>query len=107
MMQHIAAALERSPGCETVEDVADLINAGAVRLWPGARSAAVTETGRYFHVWLAGGDMAELLAMLDDAEKEHRERGFDMVTVMDARRGWARVLKSRGYVEKTILVKEL
>ena len=107
MIENLQAALDRSPGDYAIEDVLNLIQSGEVRLWPAHNSAAVTETVKAMHVWLAGGKLKELLAMLEVAENEHRARGFDQITISDARSGWARVLKARGYVERTVLVKEL
>ena len=106
-MEHLAAALKRSPGDYTIDDVKRLIRANDVRLWPNHNSAAVTEEIKAFNIWLAGGDMGELFDMLDAAEAEHKARGFDQVTISEARKGWKRVLKARGYVERVVLVKEL
>lgn len=107
MMEHLAAALKRSPGDYTIDDVKTMIRANNVRLWPNHNSAAVTEEVKAFNIWLAGGDMGELFDMLDAAEAEHKARGFDQVTISEARKGWKRVLKARGYVERVVLVKEL
>ena len=107
MIENLQAALDRSTGEYTIEDVMQGVQSGDVRLWMGRKSTAATETARIMHVWLAGGDMRELLEMLAGAEAEHRARGFDQITISDARSGWARVLKSHGYVERTVLVKEL
>lgn len=107
MMQHLQAALNRSPGEYTLEDVIHAARTGEVRLWPGHRCGAATEESRALHVWLAGGDMRELLSILAAAEAEHKARGFDLVTVSNARKGWARVLKPLGYERREMLVKEL
>ena len=107
MIEHLQAALDRSPGNYTIEDVMRLAREHEVRLWPNHNSAAVTEEVKAFNIWLAGGDMDELFQMLDAAEAEHRARGFDQVTISEARKGWKRVLKERGYVERVVLVKEL
>lgn len=106
-MRHLEAALERSPGGYTLEDVIHAAQTGEVRLWPGHKSMAATETSKVFHVWLAGGDMGELLEMLKAAEAEHKARGFDLVTVSNARKGWERVLAPLGYEKRVMLVKEL
>jgi len=107
MIDYLQAALDRSPGNYTIEDVKRMIRSNDVRLWPNHKSAAVTEEVKAFNIWLAGGDMGELFEMLDAAEAEHRARGFDQVTISEARKGWKRVLKARGYVERVVLVKEL
>lgn len=107
MKDLIEKALKRSPGGFTLADVLGAINRGTARLWPGKRSVAVTETTRTFHIWLAAGEMRELMEMLEAGEAEYRALGYDAVTITEAREGWKRALRARGYVEKTFLVKEL
>jgi hypothetical protein len=50
-------------------------------LWPGERSAMVTTleatpAGRFLHVWLAGGDLADLLALRPGVEAWGRAAGL-------------------------------
>jgi len=82
-------------------DEASLVEAlrcGLAQLWLGQRSALVTQmtVQREIHVWLAGGDMAEILTLVPGAEAWGRALGCTHVTV-DGRAGWARVLKRLGY----------
>lgn len=70
-------------------------------LWPGERSAMVTTleatpAGRFLHVWLAGGDLADLLALRPGVEAWGRAQGCDLVSI-DGRPGWGRALKPFGY----------
>lgn len=107
VIAHLEKALARSPGNYTIDDVREALVSENAKLWAGEKSVAITETARSFHVWLAGGDMAELMNMLVRAEKDHAEAGFDMVTISDARPGWERVLAPLGYKKRVMLVKEL
>ena len=54
MIDYLQAALDRSPGDYTIEDVKKMIRANDVRLWPNHKSAAVTEEGQgvqYLACW--------------------------------------------------------
>lgn len=81
-------------------------------LVPGNKAAMLTEdqiyaTGRVMHVWIAGGDMDELVAMAPGVEALARLRGCKTVTI-DGRRGWERILKAFGYkLTSCTLQKEL
>jgi hypothetical protein len=105
--ERIQAALDRSPGSYSIEDVSAEIAAGRCQLWPGRTSAVVTEVSKDFNIWLAGGTWDELKDMHQAGEAWAREQGCDTMTVTNARKGWARVLASLGYEEVTILRKRL
>lgn len=68
------------------------------QLWLGRRSALVTQVTveRDIHVWLAGGEMDEIIALVPGAEAWARAMTCTSVTI-DGRPGWARVLKRLGY----------
>jgi uncharacterized protein (UPF0548 family) len=98
---HIEAALEYSGGTHTFQDVADAIIAGRMQIWPGQKSMAVTEIIEYarkkvLHIFLAGGDMEELIDMIDSAAQWGRTQGCTSLT-MSGRRGWERVLGKHGF----------
>lgn len=98
---HIEAALEYSGGTHEFDDVRRGILDGRMQLWPGKRSAAVTEIIQYdrkkvLHVFLAGGDMDELIDMIDSAERWGAEQGCTSMT-MSGRKGWERVLGKHGF----------
>jgi hypothetical protein len=81
--------------------VTDLIS-GRARLWPGERAALVTQClneheGACLHVWLAGGDLSDILAMRPGIEAWARAQGCVAVT-LDGRKGWTRALRGFGYV---------
>jgi hypothetical protein len=102
---YLQAALERSPGGFTIRDVLDRVAAGQAQLWPGRNSAAVSTRDVLLNVWLAGGDMTELLQMLEQAEAHAKAQGMNGVSVVDGRRGWDRVLAPLGYERQVVLYK--
>jgi hypothetical protein len=98
---HIEAALEYSGGTHLYEDVEQGILSGRMQIWPGQESVAVTEIIEYarkrvLHVFLAGGDMAELIDMIDSAAAWGRTQGCTSLT-MSGRKGWERVLDRHGF----------
>jgi hypothetical protein len=111
--QWIAAALKYDGDTHGLEDVLLLVASGECQLWPGQRSAIVTEVVRHprktvLHFWLAGGDLQELEAMTVDIERWAREQGCSRVTLA-GRRGWERTfLRDRGYSPQwAVMAKEL
>jgi hypothetical protein len=83
------------------DDVVASLHQGRAMLWPGSNSAIVTEdqtypTGRVMQVWLAGGDMAEILQMAPGIEAMARLRGCVAVLV-EGRDGWTKTLEPLGY----------
>ncbi len=103
--QHIAAALEHDGGTHTLEDVLELVAKQECQLWPGKRSAIVTEVlnhprKKVCHFWLAGGDLAELEVMAGAVEKWAKEQGCERVTLA-GRKGWERsFLVRNGYAPR-------
>lgn len=79
------------------EVVADL-EANRATLWPGDSAAMVTQliAPSSCHIWLAGGLMADLLAMRAGLEAWARAQGCAELTI-NGRRGWARVLAPFGF----------
>ena len=82
-------------------------------LWVRDNSVAVTNIidcpqGRRFNIWVAAGDMQELIAeMYPEFEKQAREFGCKTVTIT-GRRGWVRAMKDVGFKEvATVVAKEL
>ena len=99
----IEAALEHARGTHSLQDVKDQIDRGEALLWPGERSAAVTEyivhpTGvRQMHMWLCGGDLDEIVdRMLPTAEAYGVLNGCTRFSTA-GRKGWSRVLAKHGY----------
>lgn len=108
----IADALGYSGGTHTPTDVVESILKGHMQLWPGEQACAVTEIVVYpnkkvLHVFLAAGDMENIVDMQRSAEKWGKAQGCTAMTIA-GRKGWARVLKGVGYEEKFVtLAKEL
>lgn len=104
----IEAALEHAHGTHTLQDVADLIAAGNAQLWPGKRSAVVTEICqsprmRYMNIWLAGGELDELEDITPCLEAWGMSAQCERVTLC-GRRGWERTfLKDRGYAPQSVV----
>lgn len=88
------------------------ILAGSAQLWIGERCAMVTEVTqvegepRKIHCWLAGGDMADILAITPGVEAWARMMGCKEATI-EGRKGWSRVLAPMGYRGETVLRKAL
>jgi hypothetical protein len=92
----LEASIECYGHTHTKEDIWRLIEKGYVDFWPGEASAWITEfwhhpTGlRTFHVWLAGGDLAEIMARSLELEQFARDHGAQR-SIVSARKGWIRV----------------
>ena len=99
----IEDAIERSGGGYTLDYVKKRVEDGSntTHLWPGRKSAAVTEIvweGErcILNCWLAGGDLDELKQMIAAAEVFAKRLGCDAVQV-SGRKGWVRALRDQGY----------
>lgn len=95
----LLAALE--PNCGSEQDILADLQAGRAQLWAGEASAMVTqcvadEQGPCLHVWLAGGNLADILRLKPGVEAWARALGCGRVTI-NGRKGWARVLRRSGY----------
>jgi len=89
------------PDCASEAELLDDILSGRAQLWAGEAAAIVTqrvcEDGLHrLHVWLAGGELAEILAMRPGIEAWARGQGCRHITI-DGRTGWRRVLRRLGY----------
>jgi hypothetical protein len=82
-------------GCES--DLLDDLTRGDAQLWFGERAALVTQhVDRCLHIWLAGGDLREIIEMRVGVEAYARARGCQEITIT-GRAGWERVLRPHGY----------
>ena len=98
---HIEAALEYSGGTHEFEDVKQAILEGRMQLWPAPNSCAVTEIAEYarkkvINVFLAAGEMDEVLAGFDSVAEWARRQGCHSMTI-SGRKGWTRVLDKSGF----------
>jgi hypothetical protein len=107
----IEDALEYSGGTHNFDDVADGIMEGRLQLWPAERGCAVTEIVIYprvkvLHVFLAGGEMDQIIDMINSAVAWSKTQGCTSMTI-SGRHGWQRVLEKHGFEPvMTVLKKE-
>lgn len=99
----IEAALERSGGTHLFSDVKGAIMQGTMQLWPAERGCVVTELVKYprkkvLNLFLAGGDLDQILSMSEDGEKWAKSEGCAAM-VMTGRHGWKKSLSSRDWTE--------
>lgn len=96
----LARALAHDPAPNyTIDDVEEAIVTGRMRLWPGEKSAVVTEIGEYpqgkvLHYFLAAGDLTELARMEAPIVAWAKAQGCVRATLV-GRRGWARSFLTR------------
>ena len=115
MLQHcrkwIEDALEYSGGTHNFDDVAQGIIEGRMQLWPAERGCAVTEIVLYprikvLHVFLAGGEMDQIIDMIDSAVEWSKTQGCTSMTISGGH-GWQKVLSKHGVQPvMTVLKKE-
>ena len=93
-------------------DEDDLLNdllTGHAQLWAGERGAVVTQCVQNpptLHLWLAGGDLRDVMSLLPGGLAWARTMGLKQVTV-DGRKGWSRVLKAYGFEGDDMLVRAI
>lgn len=106
--QLLLNALEYSNGTHSLEDVAMALNRDEMQLWPGINTAIVTEIITYpklkcIHVFLAAGDMDEVIRILPYIEKHGKMEGCTRMT-MTGRKGWEKVMNKVYKVEPRIFL---
>ena len=108
----IGSALEYDPSYG-VEDVLKEVSDYRAELWLGTDSLVISNVidkpkVRQFHIWIAAGDLGELMDELYPAiEIRARELGCSVMTI-SGRRGWIRKLAAHGFGEvATVGIKEL
>jgi hypothetical protein len=98
---HIEAALAHGGDTHTFDDVAAMIMDGRLQLWHGPNGCAVTEIIVYpqkkvLHCFLAGGEMAQILDMIESAVAWGKTQGCVALT-LSGRLGWGKVLAKHGF----------
>lgn len=107
----IEAALEYSGGTHTFEDIEKGIQESRMQLWPAPRGCIVTEIvvyprKKYLNVFLAGGELDQILDMDTDVKAWAKQHGCD-AAMMSGRIGWKKPLAKLGWeVLQTHFVKE-
>ncbi len=109
----IIAALENSPGFESIEDIDRKLENRDYVLWPGTNCAAVTCLIQYdgmkvLSVIHGGGDLEELLTNLEpNMCKFAAMEGCKLITG-EGRLGWKPVSEKHGYrFGYIVMVKEI
>ena len=107
---YIQAALVYAGHSHTLQDVWQAINNKQAAFFPLEKSAIVVEIVDYpqratCRIWLAGGDMEELIEAEKNVCDWARELGCDSMEII-GRKGWERQLKDYKPTA-TILVKDL
>lgn len=102
----IEAAVDRTGGTHTIEDVERGLAEGKYQFWPGARSAAITAIHEYprakwLSVFLAGGDLYELVDMVPVWRHFAAFNGCSNLSIT-GRRGWERVLSKHGWAARAV-----
>lgn len=97
----IERALKYSGGTHSFDDVKAGILSGYMQIWPAERGVAVTEIISYprrkvLNVFLAAGEMDQLLDMIDAATDWGRSQGCNAMT-MTGRKGWLKILGAQGW----------
>lgn len=86
--------------CEEA-DVLYNLRSGHAQLWPGKECAVVTQCIRNppsLYVWLAGGNIGEIVSLIPGVAAWARAQGCEFASV-DGRAGWKRILAPHGFVE--------
>jgi len=106
--QLLLNALEYSNGTHSLEDVAMALYKDEMQFWPGINTAIVTEIithpkQKSIHVFLAAGDMDEVIRILPFVEKHGKMEGCTQMT-MTGRKGWEKVMSKIYKVEPRIFL---
>lgn len=110
--KYIEDALEYAKGTHTIDDIWNGIVDGTFQFWPGEKSAIITEVQIYpqkkaMHIFLAGGDLNELLEMEKSVRAFAETIGCNSMSI-SGRRGWLRIFERDGWEEIcTTIAKEL
>ncbi len=108
-----AALYEHKRPLWTMADLERELEAHEAHLWVGERSCVVTVPSavgsvpeRAVHVWLAGGDLREIVEATPRIEAIVRDAGCTQVTI-EGRKGWVRALAPLGYEYQATVVRKL
>jgi hypothetical protein len=93
---HLKKALRLTGGTHTKRDIFDGVAVGDFQLWPGRRSAALTEVIKYpqmraVRIFLAGGQLDELKKVERNITAWAKEIDATRIEIA-GRRGWLRSL---------------
>jgi hypothetical protein len=110
LAHHIEAALAYSGDTHSLLHVVDAIKDGSAQFFPLENSVIVTEIVDYpkravCRIWLAGGDMDELVEAEKSIVEWAKGHGCDGMEII-GRKGWERQLKDYT-AASTVLIKEI
>lgn len=109
--KQIESALTHVDDSHSFEDIKAAVGRGELQFWPGLSSVVITEiikVPKYkaLNLFLAGGNLIELQAMLPEIENFARHVGADRM-VLTGRKGWTRsFLTHEGYAEKMVVMEK-
>lgn len=106
----IEGALKYADGTHTFDDVAAGVLSGRFQIWPLEQGVIVTEILAYpraktVHIFLAGGDLGELLGALPQIEDWGRRHGCAAISLC-GRKGWLRVMGARGWRQSRVTMEK-
>ena len=95
----------------TIDDIEDKIRSGIFHLWPGKRSAYITEFVLYpqvkaLNLLFCGGNYKELEQMLPSIEAFAKAAGIKRL-YGGGRKGWIRKIKHLGFKTEYLIRKDL
>jgi hypothetical protein len=90
-------AIAMTHGTHTEDDVLGAILTGSMKLWRKGKSGLVTEFCQFprmkvINVFLAGGDLEDVMSLQADIENYGRKNGCQRATMLAARDGWLRTI---------------
>lgn len=100
----IESAMEYQEGTHTFDDIVSMVLQGRLRVFEYEQSIALTEILEYpqqkhYHVFIAGGNLKELMSHHEDLIVAAKEAGCVKLTI-SGRKGWLRVLEPLGWKEQ-------
>jgi len=102
----IEDAIKRSGNLNTWAEVCAGIRSGKMQLWPTERGCIITEIVVYhdtnaLHVFLAGGELDEILQMTENVKEWAKLQGCSFAS-FDGRFGWQKPLEKIGWKPHSI-----
>ena len=102
----IEDALSYCDGTHAWEDIENGIHTGAMQLWPAPKGCIVTEivvypNTRALNVFLAGGELDEILHMTENVKEWAKLEGCSFAS-FNGRFGWQKHLEKIGWKPRSI-----
>jgi hypothetical protein len=110
LLDQLQKALDLGGNTHDMGDVAQAIECGEAKLWATEKALILTEVDEYpqrrvANVWLASGDLTEILQMAPAIYDWAREQGCDTITLL-GRKGWAKALVADGWSKSKMVLME-